>query len=73
MAKKKTQSCSFMEGKTGYKGQRYEVWAKDGSGFDFPVGWTNSPDGGGLRRMIESHPSWHSPRVLDLKKRDLKS
>jgi len=29
--------------------------------------WTNEPDGGALVRMVEKHPSWHSPEVKDLK------
>jgi hypothetical protein len=53
--------------KVGYKGQRYQVFAKDeAEDQEFEVGWTDAPDGGALVKMVNAHPSWHSPRVADL-------
>lgn len=52
---------------TGYKGQRYEVSYLTGSNQREVAGWTNAPDGGGLRKMILAHPVWKQPRVKDLK------
>lgn len=55
-------------------GQRYEVRAKrpPGDALDgvatepFVVGWTELEDGGALVRIVEKHPTWKSPEVVDL-------
>lgn len=51
--------------------QPYEVSAK---GFDADrpgdrrvIGWTAHEDGGGLVRMVNLHPSMHSPKVRDIR------
>jgi hypothetical protein len=50
----------------GDKGQRYEVRAQDkAESQEFVVGWTEEKNGGGLVEMVNRHPSWHSPRVVD--------
>ena len=33
---------------------------------EFVVGWTNQEDGAALVRMVNLHPDWNEPRVLDL-------
>ena len=33
---------------------------------EFVVGWTNQEDGSALVRMVNLHPVWKEPRVLDL-------
>lgn len=50
---------------TGDRGQRYEVRAKDFSGREFVVGWTNVRDGGEVVKVVNDHPSWHSHAVVD--------
>lgn len=56
------------DAKVGYNGQRYEVRAQTESECEeFTVGWTEAADGGSLVRMINKHPSHHSPRVIDLR------
>lgn len=55
-------------------GQRYEVRAKrppddlpNGPATEpFVVGWTDLEDGGALVRIVEKHPTWISPEVVDL-------
>ncbi len=50
----------------GDKGQRYEVHAEtEAECEDFIVGWTERADGEPLVGVINAHPSWHSPRVID--------
>jgi hypothetical protein len=41
----------------------------DGSAFalvEFVVGWTEQEDGGSLVKMVNAHPTWRDPRVVDL-------
>lgn len=49
----------------GDKGLRYEVRFKDSNGEEHTLGWTDDPAGGGFVEMIERHPAWHSPTVID--------
>jgi hypothetical protein len=53
--------------RTGGKdeGERYEVRATDGYGRDILVGYTNRAGGGDLVVMVNRHPVWHSPRLID--------
>lgn len=59
---------------TGYKGQRYEVRALrppmgspiGESTEPFVVGWTDDPAGGALIQMVNRHPSWSAPKIIDL-------
>lgn len=52
----------------GDKGQRYEVRMIDAKGADVPFGWTEyRPDAERMCRMVEKHPSWSSPRIIDRK------
>lgn len=48
----------------GDRGQRYEVKAII-DGKLTSVGWTQKADGGGLVEIVNLHPSWHSPIVID--------
>ena len=48
----------------GDRGQRYEVKANINDEVT-TVGWTQKEDGGGLVKMVNLHPSWHSPVVID--------
>jgi len=59
--------CDFFKGRTGYRGQRYEVHFINGEGNDILMGWCNESDGDGLVDMVNAHPVWHSPRIVDLK------
>jgi hypothetical protein len=49
------------------RGYRYEVRCLDGKGESMVVGWTDLADGGALVKMVERHPSWSAPRVIDLR------
>jgi len=53
---------------TGDNGQRYEVRYKDGGGNEKVAGWTNTPET--LTGMIDLHPVFHSPRVIDREGKD---
>lgn len=46
-------------------GERFEVRATDGRGRDILVGYTNRAGGGDLTVLVDRHPVWHSPRVID--------
>jgi hypothetical protein len=46
----------------GDKGQRYEIWCKDGE-HDLCIGWSDNPNS--FASMVEKHPVWHSRRVVD--------
>jgi hypothetical protein len=61
-------TCGFLRkvGSSSKPKYRYEVRALDGAGAPFTVGWTDDSKGGALVTMVEKHPSWHSPRVVDL-------
>lgn len=57
----------------GYLGQRFEVRAtRPVNGSEPPkferfiVGWTEQQGGGALVRMVQRHPSWRRPTVVDL-------
>ena len=60
--------CDFF--KVGDRGQSYEVRALDADGNDMGIGYTDDATGGSLIKMVNAHPSWHSPRVIDRKKSD---
>jgi hypothetical protein len=47
----------------GDRGQRYEIWCKNGDGHDMCVGYSNNP--GAFKNMVDLHPVWHSRRVVD--------
>jgi hypothetical protein len=55
-------SCSRMPD-VGDQGQRYEVRYTDCDGSEHIMGWCEDPSA--FVRAIESHPSWHTPRVRD--------
>ena len=57
-------------GRIGDKGQRYEVRYLDHEDNEQVAGWHDDPTGGNLIKMIELHPSWHSPRVIDRRRDD---
>lgn len=66
-------SCRFLKNRMGYMGQRYEIRAtRTVNGSEppelerFVVGWTELEDGGALVRMVQRHPDWRKPKVVDL-------
>jgi len=46
---------------------RYMVRATDAEGKDFVVGFTSLRSGGTPMRIVNEHPLWHSPIVIDTK------
>ena len=46
---------------------RYMVRATNAEGKDFVVGFTSLRSGGTPMRIVQEHPEWHSPIVLDTK------
>jgi hypothetical protein len=60
----------------GYRMQRYEVRAMrpmhdlpvagDLPWEEFVVGWTEQENGGSLILKVRDHPTWHTPKVIDL-------
>jgi hypothetical protein len=57
--------------KIGYKGQHYEVRAntsKEDGDREMTIGWSSTRVGvEGLIRGVNAHPSWHNPKVIDLR------
>lgn len=52
--------------KVGDKGQRYEVRYKDAEGLVRTLGWAETETGvAKFFRVIELHPAFHSPEVID--------
>lgn len=49
----------------GYSGQKYSIFCRDGNDKDMLVGWTNRSDGGALVHMINKHPVWHDPKIIE--------
>jgi hypothetical protein len=49
--------------------QRFMVYACQESGPETLVGWSNSPDGGGVARLIEGERGWKVTRVIERKRR----
>lgn len=60
-------NCKLFGKHVGYAGQRYEVRYTDGDGKEKTAGWSEQADGGGIVRMINLHPVWHSPKIIDLR------
>lgn len=50
----------------GYNGQKYAVYCRDGDGKDMLAGWTELADGGALVHMINKHPHWNDPKVIEV-------
>ena len=46
-------------------GELYEVHATDAYGRDVLVGYTNRAGGSDLVQVVERHPVWHSPVVIE--------
>jgi hypothetical protein len=44
---------------------RYRVEARDARGQRVVIGHTSNPSGGGLRRMLDVHPTWTFYGVFD--------
>ena len=56
--------------KVGDKGQRYEVRYKDNEGTERILGWAEiSDEVDNLKKCIELHPSFYSPRVIDRRRK----
>lgn len=49
----------------GDHGQRYEVRCIALDGQEIRLGWTDAADGGAFIQMVDAHPTWHSPRIID--------
>lgn len=56
----------------GYKEQKYAVICDDGDGREMTVGYTNDPEGSQFIRMVELHPSWHTPRVITVEQEEVR-
>jgi hypothetical protein len=57
--------CMGDRERVGDRGQRFEVRYLDGDELEHVIGWTTDPAGGGLVEVINKHPVWHAPRVID--------
>ena len=49
----------------GDRGQRYEVRYRDIHGNSQVAGWTEAENGHPFIKMIELHPTRHSPTIID--------
>lgn len=57
-----------LEELTSDRGQRFEVRARDDAGKEFVLGWTDSRAGSPLVELVNRHPKWSEPRVIDRRK-----
>lgn len=62
----------LMPERTGDKGQRFEVRAVDANGKEFVIGWCNDPEATIYLKMVDVHPSWHAPKIVDRETGEIK-